>query len=329
MSGTAWDTVLTIADGSLGTANIGCQNNAHNVNTYAAALVGARLNDNTYKTKAVSGIMAAMASGNPLTNSTECGADRISGLGRNLPPYVISAQIIHLSTLDPTFDAEFRAWLTQLPDMVDPTSGTTLRYFSAQRPSNKGTLPSAALASAWAYLEDTTSLATLAAQFKGWMGDRTSYTGYSTPTDGTTSWMCDPSQPVYIQPSCVLSSINQNIDGALPAEMIRGGSLAWCPVSTDYPYTALSGTFVEAEILYRQGYDTYNWQSQALNRAISFMYRLNTDCSWEFPTNNMYKWIPWVANFAYGTTLPTSTLGSSAYRGFNMGFTDWTHNRVR
>jgi hypothetical protein len=68
-------------------------------------------------------------------------------------------------------------------------------------------------------------------------------------------------------------------------------------------------------ILYRAGYDVWNWQDQAVLRAVKW---LHTECS--FPAGGDDTWEPHVINFFYATDFPAPTPASS---GKNLGFTDW------
>lgn len=326
-SGSAWTNVKAVADSALGTPDVDCQSNNHDVKTYAVALVATRTGLASYKTKARDAIAVAMTSDKDTWN---CAGTRSAGLGRNLATYVIAADVLNLATVDPALDTKFRTWIRGL--LTKPDGSWTVQSLADKRPSNVGTMSAASATAVAAYLNDTTLLAKMAREFKGWLGDRTSYTGFSTPADGTTNWLVDPTQPRYVSPyGGVLKSLGRSLDGALPAEMVRGGSPTWCPGKTDYPWAALSGTYVEAELLYRAGYvDVYQAQNNAIMRTMDFLHRLSVECSgtWSFPTHHSYNWMPWFINFAYNTNYPKKALNTSDL-GFNMSFTDWTHNRRR
>jgi hypothetical protein len=110
------------------------------------------------------------------------------------------------------------------------------------------------------------NLARTAQVFKGYLGDRASYAGFDYGSD--LSWHLDANNPRGINP---LGAVKQgvNIDGVLPDDMRRGGSFTTgCPAGTGYPWEALQGVVVQAELLYRQGYDAWNWQNQAERRAV-------------------------------------------------------------
>jgi hypothetical protein len=78
---------------------------------------------------------------------------------------------------------------------------------------------------------------------------------------------------------------------------------------------------VQAELLYRAGYTAaYGWSDSALKRAVTWLYTVDS-----FPASGDNKWVPWLANFAYGTSFATS----AKTRGKSMAWTDWTHARRR
>jgi hypothetical protein len=114
-----------------------------------------------------------------------------------------------------------------------------------------------------------------------------------------------------------------SISGALPDDMRRGGSFRMPPGETEYPWGALQGAVVAAEILHRQGYDTWNWEDQALRRAVEFLRGLDE----QYPYDHWWahgddEWIVWLVNDVYETDFPAKT---PARPGKNMGWTDWTH----
>ncbi len=107
-----------------------------------------------------------------------------------------------------------------------------------------------------------------------------------------------------------------SIDGALPEEMRRAGSFQWPPAYTNYAWGALQGAVVQAEILYQAGYDAWQWEDQALLRAVEFHYGLG----WK-PSGDD-QWIPHLIDARYGTHFADNL---SAGPGKIMGWTAWTH----
>lgn len=296
-SGTAWNAVKAAADKATGAADLSNQDSDANVLCLAAALVAARTGDGTYKDKVVSSLIKIQE---------KLPLGRALALGRELCAYVVAADLIDYQS--PIFDAEIRRLLTA------PTSGGPANLIACQkqRPNNWGMHATASICAVYAYLGDKQGLDSAANIFKGWLGDRTAYAGF---TFGELDWQADPSKPVGVNPKGATKN-GHNIDGALPDDMRRGGAFAWPPKATGYPWEALQGATVAAELLTRQGYPAWEWCDQALLRAAGFLYGIN------WPATGDDGWQPWLLNAAYGKNFPTSQSGVT---GKNMGFTSWTH----
>ena len=301
MSGTAWTRLVADAKRSTGTPDVSNQSEDADVLTLAKAIVGVRTNNATYLAQVRANVMAAIG--------TEVDG-RTLALGRNLASYVISANLVGLSATD---DVRFRAWLgTTLSENLD---GDTLRSTHELRANNWGTMAGASRAAVAVYLGDTVELARTAQVFKGWLGDRTSYAGFKY---GDTVWQANPKAPVGINPLGATKD-GHSIDGALPEEMRRGGTFAWPPKYTNYPWGALQGVVVQAEILYRAGYDAWQWNDRAILRSVQYLYSLG----WA-PTSDD-QWIVSLINARYGTTF---TANMKASPGKIMGWTAWTHQKT-
>ena len=300
-SGTAWKRLLSDANRTTATPNVSDEKEDADVLTFAKALVGVRLNSESYLAQVRSNVMAAIG--------TESDG-RTLALGRNLASYVIAADLAKLSPAD---DLRFRTWLRTT--LSEELHGDTLRSTQELRPNNWGTMAGASRAAVAVYLGDTAELFRVAKVFKGWLGNRDSYAGFQY---GDTSWQANPQAPVGINPVGAIKE-GHSIDGALPEEMRRGGPFAWPPVKTNYPWGALQGAVVEAEILYRAGYNAWQWQNRAILRAVNFLYSLG----W-LPTNDD-QWIIPLINARYGTSFAVNL---SASPGKIMGWTAWTHQSV-
>jgi len=299
-TGAAWLKLTQSAAKTTTTPDLSNQDEDADVFTLAKALVGVRQNNATYLAQVRQNVMAAIG--------TEAGG-RTLALGRNLASYVIAADLVGLS---PTDDARFRTWLrTTLSENLD---GDTLRSTHELRANNWGTMAGGSRAAVAVYLGDTVELARVAKVFKGWLGDRASYAGFKF---GDTAWQADPKAPVGINP---LGSTKggHSIDGALPEEMRRGGPFAWPPKYTNYPWGALQGVVVQAEILYRAGYDTWQWSDKAILRAVQYLYNIG----WAATSDD--QWIISLINARYGSTF---TANAKASPGKIMGWTAWTHQQ--
>ena len=106
MTGSAWSNLKSYADSSAGSPDIQNQDSANDIHILAKALVYARTGDATYRTAVVTGLKAVVG--------TEDGG-RTLALARNLPGYVIAADLVGLSSADRTFNINtFRPWLRGL-----------------------------------------------------------------------------------------------------------------------------------------------------------------------------------------------------------------------
>jgi hypothetical protein len=302
-SGAAWTALKARADSAIGTPDLANQDESADVTTLAKALVYVRLGTASYR----SDVIAALHH----VPGTEVGG-RTLALGRNLPGYVIAADLIDLRAVDPSFDTStFRPWLRSL--LTESLSGMTLVGTHERRPNNWGTHAGAARAAIAAYLGDSAELARTATVFRGWLGERASYASF---TYGDLSWQCDPNQPVGID-ATGCSRLGIALDGALPEEMRRGGTLQWPPAATDYAWEGMQGAVLQAELLRVQGYDTWSWGNKALLRATRFLY---DRARW--PASGDDTWQPWLIDARYGTSYHGSPPSRS---GKNFGFTDWLY----
>ena len=303
-SGAAWQGVKSAADGPAGLANIADQNSDDDVNTLAAALVYARTGVAAYRAKAAGAIAAAIG--------TEQGG-RTLALGRNLASYVIAADLIDLGGYDGGLDARFRSWLSAV--RTEDLGGDTLTSTHETRPNNWGTMAGASREAADAYLGDAADLDRAARVFRGYVGDRTAYAGFSF---GDLTWQADPSRPVGIDPAGATNA-GLAIDGALPDDMRRGCGLTIPPCHTDYAWEALQGVVVQAVILSRRGYDAFNWQDQAVLRAFEFLDRIDRQFGgWWAAADD--EWQPWIINRAYGAAFRAT---APAGAGKIMAWADW------
>jgi hypothetical protein len=305
-SGAAWDRLKRTADGAAGPAAVADQDSDHDIVTLAAALVFARTGAPAYRQKAADGIGAAIG--------TEAGG-RTLAAGRNLPPYVIAADLVGLAAHDGALDARFRDWLRGV--RTANLDGDTLVATHESRPNNWGAMAGAARIAADAYLGDGVDLQRAATVLRGWLGDRGAYAGFSY---GELSYQADPAAPVGVNPAGATKQ-GVSIDGALPDDMRRGCSFQPQPCPTDYAWEAMQGLVVQAELLFRAGFDSWSWSDQAVLRAARYLHGLDAQYGGWWARGDD-SWQPWLINRAYGTSFAASSPSSP---GKVMGFTDWTH----
>lgn len=298
VAGPAWETLLAAAREPLPEPSLADRDSDCDVAVLARALVHSRVGGSWLRDQALRAIAAAMG--------TESGGD-VLALSRNVPGYVIAAGL-----LDPPPELEraLRRWLRELPDLR--LAGRTMRGVHEERPNNWGTHAGAARAVIAAYLDDRRELARVAQVFRGWLGDRDAYAGFSY---GDLDWQADAGRPVGINPAGAVRD-GRSIDGVLPDDQRRGGGFQWPPPKENYVYEALQGALLQAMVLARAGYEPWEWSDRALLRAALWL-----EQSADFPAEGDDGWQPWVINHVYGTRLRASP---AALPGKSIGWTAWT-----
>lgn len=301
-TGPAWNQIKKIAYRNFGKARGGHTDN-HDVFTYAQALVAVRLNDADLRKRVAENILSAMGSENN---------GNVLSISRNLLCYVLAADLIDLKNVDPEGEARFRKWLVEVRRRRFGKQGSIVSV-QEKRPNNFGTHATASRAAVARYLGEEAELQRTAQVFKGWLGDRQAYAGFKF---GELSWQANPKEPVGINPKGATKA-GVNIDGVLPDDQRRGGPFTWPPPKVNYVYGALQGALAAANILHRAGYDTWNWQDQALLRAYRWLYEVA-----DFPAQGDDRWQLPLIDAVYGTKFWD---GAPVGHGKNMGWTDWTH----
>lgn len=299
MTGPAFQHLKDFADRPAGIPDLKNQDQNNDVLVLAKALMFGRTGDQKYRRVVIDNCLKAIG--------TERDG-RTLALGRNLAPYVIAADLVELESEQ---DGRFRQWLRDV--LTEELDGRTLVSTHEDRPNNWGTHAGAARAAVAVYLNDFAELERAAMVFKGYLGDRSSYASFNY---GDLSWQADAKAPVGINPKGATRE-GHSIDGVMPDDMRRGTEFQWPPKRTNYPWEALQGALVQAEILHRAGYKSWEWEDRALLRAVSFLYELKWD-----PEGDD-QWTPWLINYRYGTNFPTRC---PVRFGKSMGWTDWTHS---
>lgn len=298
MSGEAWERLAEDARGSWGSANIADQDSDHDVLTLAGALYAVRRNDVGMRSRVVSAIESAIG--------TERGG-RTLALGRNLTGYVLAADLVGYDSLP------FRSWLTGVRTAA--LDRGTLVETHETRPNNWGTHAGAARIAADLFLGDTADLDRAVRVFRGFLGDRSAYRGFSFGDD---TWQANPSAPVPINPA---GSTKNGIvvDGAIVDDIRR----CECPVQSpapqeNYQWEAMQGIVTQATLLQAAGYtDVWNWSDAAIQRAIRFLYEQA-----RFPAEADDTVTLFLIDAALGTTL---SAGEKAGNGKSIRYTDFTH----
>jgi hypothetical protein len=304
-SGSAWDNLMDWAKQSASNPNISDQNNQTDAVVFAKALVSVRTGNSEYRNQVIAALEEIQR--RPLPPN-DVG---ILAVGRNLASYVVAADLVGYRT------SGFENWLRQTRDAVFSGAGPSLSIVSCheKRPNNFGTHCGTSRMVVDLYLRDTADFSKAVNVFHGWLGNRSAYTGFSF---GDLDWQCNSSQPVGINPAGCAKD-GRNLDGVLPDDQRRSGGFTWPPPKENYVWEALQGAVAQAWILHRQGHPAFEWQNQALKRAVAW---LHTQAN--FPASGDDTGTPWIINKMYGTNFPTQ----KASPGKNgMGFYDLTHRR--
>jgi len=300
-SGAAWSSLAAEAQADWGPASVADQGSEHNTSTLAGALYAARVGDAAMREKTLSALEAAVG--------TEVGGTTL-GLGRNLLAYVLAADLIdHRSP-------RFVTWVDQVRHQV--LEGRTLISTHEERPNNWGTHAGASRIAASLFVGDSADVARAAEVFHGWVGNRSVYAGFSY---GNLDWQANPQQPVGINPAGA-TRLGRNVDGVLPDDQRRCncGIPSCGPFAKEnYVWEALQGAVVQAQLLARAGHPAWQWQDQALFRAVRWLYQ-----EANYPAAGDDTWVPWLVNAVYQSEFRTVRPGQTR-PGKNIGFTDWTH----
>jgi len=307
VSGPAWENVLAAANKATGSLDLSNQDDPANVVVLAKALVYARTRTESYRQDVIAAIQTVA------TGNTESGA-RTLALCRELGAYVVAADLVGLPA---DLDASFRTYLANVR-VETMTDGRNLIQTHEERPNNWGPHCGFTRSAIARYLGDTTDLQRAADVFRGHLGNRAVYAGF---TYGDLSWQANPAAPVGINPQGATIQ-GHDVDGVIPDDQRRAGSFAWPPPKTGYSWEALQGVVASAVVLYRAGYtDVWSWENQAIRRAVDWLHRTTFSDGSNFPAEGDDTWQPHIVNQFYGTSYPAPVPTTA---GKNMGWTDWT-----
>jgi hypothetical protein len=296
----------------------------------AKALVAVRVNDLSLAQELSRQIVSLLQS----AIGTEFGA-RSLAVGRKLAAYVVSAEVIGLSRIEPNFDElVFRPWLRSLLD--ENLDGFTLRSCHEIRPNNWGTHCGASRVAVASYLDDRSELERAAQVFRGYLGDRQSHAAFEYHGDAFT-WMSDPTCP-RPRSDCNPRPVNprgatldgHNVDGVMVDDQRRAGPFRWPPPYTIYSYGALEGSVVQAAMLHRLGFDSWQWGDEALRRAVEWLFD-GTDGKekWDTCAEPNKRYILDLIDHAYGADFldRMDCSPEPSEPGRNIAWTSWTHQR--
>ena len=297
-SGTAWERLADDATGNWGSPDIQDQNSNHDVLTLAGALYAVRTNDTAMRARVVDAIEGAVG--------TERGG-RTLALARNLTGYVLAADLIGYDS------PRFHSWVDGV--RTADLDGRTLISTHEDRPNNWGTHAGAARIAAARFLGDTADLQRATAVFRGFVGDRSAYTGFNY---GDAAWQADPGAPVGINPAGATKQ-GYVVDGAIVDDVRRCECAVTSPAPREnYQWEAMQGIVTQATLLDAAGQDdVWSWSDAAIRRAVDFLY-----VQARFPAEGDDGFLTFLIDAHLGTNY---SAGSEGRSGKSIGYTGWTH----
>jgi hypothetical protein len=285
-SGAAWDNVVAAANNDITEpAMASDQDEDGDVHALAKALCYMREPDEPTFANYIDEIHAAITWGITNVSGThnwlQPGDDENNpalARARNITGWILAANIIGLRKIDRTLHDAFVDFLLGPCDTVILQS-RTLTNTHEKRPNNFGTHAGAARLAIAAYTRNDALWHRCIQVYKGWLGDRTSYDGFSY---GDLMWQADQNDPVGINlpgSKKFIDGAERDIDGVIPEEMRRAESLEWPPPRVNYCYEALQGALLQAIIIQhasRYGQmgsplDPFGWSNKALLRAFLWL----------------------------------------------------------
>ncbi|MBV5273887.1 MAG: hypothetical protein JZU52_09650, partial [Lamprocystis purpurea] len=298
-SGPAWDAMLSraLVDPWPAPA-LWDQNSIAEQSAVAGALVAVATGDVALRDRTIAWCLSCI--GGDIVPESGLRATSLA-LSRNLFGVLVAADVVqmkaHLSTAQ---RAAFDTWLRSAIYSVN-AEGRSLFVSQYQQANGWGTKATSTLLAAYWWLDDPDSFTAVAGIFKGWLGDRATYAGFSYSYD--LSWQADPSAPVGINPKdSVLLWDNPyvpdmaaqyvSVDGVLPEQMRRwdGVSFIFPAPREPYCWEGLQAAMASAEILTRAGYPAWTWEDEAIVRAVRWLYA--------FPVSfNTTAWLMGAANY--------------------------------
>jgi hypothetical protein len=317
----AFDRLRSSADGSIEAGDVSDQDSDGPSKVMAAALVAVTLNDERLRGHVRDALLSLIGTEDGSTGGHP-DRNRPLGIGRNLPGFVIAADLIDLRSLDSSADRRFRSWLDQLRTKRVRGADRSLVEAEPLDHSNWGAYQSAAMTAANLYLDDRSAIDRSAHILRGWLGDPQGSQEWVYDTDRHDySWQChypDIDRFLPVNPSgCDRDGFD--LSGIIPIDMQRGGGFRVPPRFTRYPRESLHGRTVQGELLHRAGFPVWEWAERAFWR-IAERQRImaqSFDPGWYEPRFACY----WIIAKRYDAHLP---LEAPAV-GRSVVGVDWTH----
>lgn len=320
-TGAAW---LLMANDALnvpwGSPQLYTELNDHGAFAFAGGLYYAKSGDDDVRTKVAQAITDLVASPSTI-GATPAGASLTAlSVAKQLPGYVLAADLINLASLDATLEGQFRDLITRMLTEPLVNGPVSLTLASQTLPDRWGAWATFAKFLVGVYTASLVNSLQAIQVFQGLLGDRAAYSDLSSPGFDyslDTSWQPDPALPVPLNPFGAARG-SRSIDGALPDELAKSDGPYHFPFPKDQSaWDMLEALTAMTWVLKQRGTATEGNQTSALKRAAEWqLFQAVLSPSAE------RQWVPWVLKTLY-PTLVVST--SNAGRGPAVGYADWTH----
>jgi len=196
----------------------------------------------------------------------------------------------------------------------------SLYHTQIRSATNWGAYAGAARIATSLYLGDTADVAAASKVTRGFLGERAAYKFWDRLSSAAQSWSCAPTNYTPVNGTCRRAGLL--VDGAVVADLSRGGSRRWPPGDTgvQYQLESIQGMGLQVELLYQNGYsDAWQWQNQALRRMANIVTRSKTSGGTGWNETQASRQMPWLLDTRLGMRLPRAYSGM----GRAIGFTDW------
>lgn len=305
-SGAAWDSLKSSADANA-TPDLCNQDNKADVNALAAGIVYARTGNETYKTKVISLINAAMASQRNGCNNA------ILAMGRQLGGYVLAADFVGYR------DPAFISWLETIvnQNVGGHSRWYVLRFTAYDSASNWGVHALTSVTTVDIFLNRTADIE------KDWKVFSSYGVPYGWPFNKASSyneqWSCIPTGstgnlPIAINTACIKNGIN--LDGAPVEDSSRSPFGSY----STYIHESLQGYAVMAQLWNRTGREGWTVNNSQVCRAAQFGNRAG-----KLNDSSVSYFVAHMANKFCGLNLPTKTPTSG---GRMFGFSDYLYQNA-
>ena len=152
------------------------------------------------------------------------------------------------------------------------------------------------------------------------LGDRAAYKFWDRLSSAAKSWSCAPTNYTPVNGYCRKGGLI--VDGAVVADISRGGSRRWPPGDTgiQYQLDSIQGLGLQVELLYQNGYSgAWHWQNDALRRMANIVTRSKKSGGMGWNETQASRQMPWLLDRRLGMSIPRAY----SPMGRGIGFADW------